>query len=85
MGYAGDSRTDSGGTIFLDEIGDMPLALQAKILRVLQEKEFERVGDNQPISTDVRILAATNRDLKEAARKDIFNKEFFNAFEIRPA
>src|SRR5207247_5185023 len=54
----------SGGTLFLDEIGDMPLGLQAKILRVLQEQAFERVGGNETIRTDVRLIAASNRDLK---------------------
>ena len=54
----------SGGTLFLDEIGDMPLALQAKVLRLLQEQVFERVGGNETIRTDVRLIAATNRDLK---------------------
>jgi two-component system nitrogen regulation response regulator GlnG len=54
----------NGGTIFLDEIGDMPLALQAKMLRVLQEQAFERVGGNETIRTDVRLIASTHRDLK---------------------
>jgi len=54
----------NGGTLFLDEIGDMPPALQAKILRVLQEQAFERVGGNETIKTDVRLIAATHRDLK---------------------
>src|SRR5262249_49856077 len=54
----------SGGTLFLDEIGDMPLALQAKVLRLLQEQSFERVGGNETIRTDVRLIAATHRDLK---------------------
>src|SRR5262249_1906497 len=53
-----------GGTLFLDEIGDMPLALQAKILRLFQEQAFERVGGNETIRTDVRLIAATHRDLK---------------------
>ena len=53
----------SGGTIFLDEIGDMPLALQAKILRLVQEQAFEHVGGNETIRTDVRLIAATHRDL----------------------
>jgi two-component system nitrogen regulation response regulator GlnG len=54
----------NGGTIFLDEIGDMPLALQAKVLRLLQDQEFERVGGNETIRTDVRLIAATHRDLR---------------------
>src|SRR5437660_533863 len=54
----------SGGTLFLDEVGDMPLALQAKMLRVLQDQSFERVGGNETIRTDVRLIAATHRDLK---------------------
>ena len=54
----------SGGTLFLDEVGDMPLALQAKMLRVLQEQAFERVGGNEIVRTDVRLIAATHRDLK---------------------
>ena len=56
----------SGGTLFLDEVGDMPLATQCKILRLLQEQAFERVGSNETIQTDVRVIAATNRDLEEA-------------------
>src|SRR5207253_361731 len=54
----------SGGTLLLDEIGDMPLALQAKMLRVLQDQQFERVGGNETVRTNVRIIAATHRDLK---------------------
>ena len=54
----------SGGTLFLDEIGDMPLLMQTKILRVLQEQTFERVGGTESIHTDVRVIAATNRDLE---------------------
>ena len=53
----------NGGTLFLDEVGDMPPALQAKLLRVLQEQAFERVGGNEVVRTDVRLLAATHRDL----------------------
>jgi two-component system response regulator AtoC len=62
----------NGGTIFLDEIGDMEMSLQAKILRVIQQKEFERVGGNETIKTDVRIISATNVNLKEA----VLNREF---------
>ncbi|REK18782.1 MAG: sigma-54-dependent Fis family transcriptional regulator [Planctomycetota bacterium] len=65
----------SGGTIFLDEIGDMPALLQSKILRLLQEQKFERVGGNQTIATDVRIIAATNRDLDVLVKDDKFRED----------
>ncbi|MEX0677407.1 MAG: sigma-54 dependent transcriptional regulator [Pirellulales bacterium] len=65
----------SGGTIFLDEIGDMPPLLQSKILRLLQEQKFERVGGNQTITTDVRIIAATNRDLDELVKEQKFRED----------
>lgn len=60
---AGKFEVAHGGTIFLDEIGDMSVTMQAKLLRVLQEKEFERLGGNRPVSTDARVIAATNRDI----------------------
>jgi len=65
----------TGGTIFLDEIGDMPHLLQSKILRLLQEQKFERVGGNQTIKTDVRIIAATNRDLDALVREQKFRED----------
>src|SRR6266581_778988 len=65
MDRAGLFEQAEGGTLFLDEIGEIPLALQAKMLRVLQEREFRRVGDTQTRHTDVRIVAASNRDLEE--------------------
>ena len=67
----------SGGTLFLDEIGDMPLALQAKILRLLEEQAFERVGGNETIQTDVRIIAATNRDLKTWSEEGNFRPDLY--------
>jgi two-component system nitrogen regulation response regulator GlnG len=75
----------NGGTLFLDEIGDMTPVMQTKLLRVLQEKEFERVGGSKPIKTDVRILAATNRDLESAMADGSFRSDLFyrlNEFTI---
>src|SRR5207248_2032308 len=63
-----------GGTIFLDEIGEVPLEVQAKLLRALQEREFERVGGSAPIKVDVRIIAATNRDLLKACHEGKFRE-----------
>jgi len=67
----------TGGTIFLDEVGDMSPMLQAKILRLLQEQKFERVGGNETISTDVRVISATNRDLEEMCRDGEFREDLF--------
>jgi two-component system nitrogen regulation response regulator GlnG len=67
----------SGGTLFLDEIGDMPLALQAKMLRLLQEQSFERVGGNETVRTDVRVIAATHRDLKAASEDGTFRPDLY--------
>jgi transcriptional regulator with GAF, ATPase, and Fis domain len=74
-----------GGTIFLDEIGDMPLATQAKLLRVLQEKEFERVGGNRTIRVNVRFLVATNKNLSEMVKQGLFREDLYyriNVFSI---
>ncbi len=67
----------NGGTLFLDEIGDMPPLLQSKLLRVLQEKQFQRVGGEQVITTDVRVLAATNRDLEDMVARNEFRDDLF--------
>ena len=89
--YTGADRTRIGrfeaaheGTIFLDEIGDIPLSTQVKLLRVLEEKEIERVGDHTPISVDVRIISATNKDLETLISQGLFREDLFFRINVFP-
>lgn len=81
-GKKGKFELANGGTILLDEIGDMPLSMQAKLLRVLQEKEFERVGGNTVNDLDVRVLASTNKDLKKMVEEKTFREDFYYRLNV---
>jgi len=78
----GRFKQADGGTLFLDEIGEIPTAVQVKLLRVLQEKSFERVGGNETLKVDVRIIAATNRDLKAEIKKGTFREDLFYRLNV---
>ena len=73
----GRIESANGGTLFLDEIGDLSLSAQAKLLRVLQEREVEWVGGRKPVPVDIRLVAATNKDLKEEIRQNRFRQDLF--------
>ncbi len=80
--HKGRFETADGGTIFLDEIGEMSPAAQIRLLRVLQEGEFERVGSSEPVHVDVRVIAATNRNLKELVKQEKFREDLFYRINV---
>jgi two-component system, NtrC family, nitrogen regulation response regulator NtrX len=82
--HLGKFEQADAGTIFLDEIGDMPLAMQAKLLRVLEEGEIERVGGDTPVDVDVRVLVATHRDLEARVREEKFRQDLFHRIYVFP-
>ena len=83
-GHMGKFELANGGAIFLDEIGDMPLYLQAKILRVIQEKKIERIGSNKSIDLDIKIIAATNADLRQKIKEKKFREDLFYRLNVIP-
>ena len=81
---AGRFEVANGGDIFLDEVGDIPLSVQVKLLRVIETKKFERVGDHQPIHVDVRIITATNKNLEEMLQNNLFREDLFFRINVLP-
>lgn len=82
--HRGKFELAQGGTLFLDEVGEMKLSLQAKILRVLQEREFERVGGETTLRTDARLIVATNRDLKQMVEEGVFREDLYYRLNVIP-
>ncbi|MDR3154994.1 MAG: sigma 54-interacting transcriptional regulator [Deltaproteobacteria bacterium] len=82
--HKGRFEDAEGGSIFLDEVGELPMAVQSKLLRVLQDRSFERVGGNRTITADVRIIAATNRDLEEMIRAGLFREDLYYRLNVFP-
>jgi two-component system, NtrC family, nitrogen regulation response regulator NtrX len=82
--HLGKFEQADGGTLFLDEIGDMPVAMQAKLLRVLEEGEVERVGGDQPIRANVRVLVATHRNLEDLVKQNTFRRDLFHRIYVFP-
>ncbi|MDR1981313.1 MAG: sigma 54-interacting transcriptional regulator [Tannerellaceae bacterium] len=82
--HTGRFEMASGGTIFLDEIGDVPLSIQVKLLRVIQQRQIERVGGSETINIDVRIITATNKDLEEMIKQNTFREDFYYRINVFP-
>ena len=83
-GRIGKFELANHGTIFLDEIGDLPLELQPKLLRVLEEKEFERIGGNKPRKSNFRVIAATNKNLEQMMEKGFFRSDLYYRISVIP-
>lgn len=83
-GRVGKFELANGGIIFLDEIGDMPINLQAKLLRVLQERKFSKIGSNKMINLDIRVIAATNKNIKEMIKEKAFREDLFYRINVIP-
>src|SRR5207249_6616308 len=82
--HLGKFEQAHGGTLFLDEIGDMPAAMQAKLLRLLQEGELERIGGEKPVLVDTRVVVATHRDLEALVRKGTFREDLYHRVFVFP-